>query len=299
MKQSKSYLLMCMASLALMVLTLNACRKDGNPNNLPDVNPANYAGKIDGYTSSEEIFASSLIAYWSFDDTWNEMKTGTAPTQMLNNSFVGAGVRGKAAALNAGFLYYATQFPMLKTDSLKSWTISMWFKVKNNGSKRTMLFQLARPGMFNGNINVALNTQSYQPANDSVLRIQPTFAAVNANTGASNFQDNLNNVLDKINLNDWVHLVLTYNITTGTFNNWANAVKVGNFPNRGTVNLFKSWEPSELILGSNYNGIPGKAVNTDVTFAPMAGQLDEIRIYNTVLPDAHIMALYKLGKANK
>jgi hypothetical protein len=81
------------------------------------------------------------------------------------------------------------------------------------------------------------------------------------------------------------------------FNNWANGVKVGNFPNRGTTNLFRSWEPSEVIIGSNYNGIPGMAVNADAAFAPMTGQVDEIRIYDRPLPDAFIKALHKLGRA--
>jgi hypothetical protein len=101
-------------------------------------------------------------------------------------------------------------------------------------------------------------------------------------------------------MNKWTHLVLTYDGKTGVFNIWADAVKIGGFPNRGTGNnLFKSWEPNEVIIGSNYNGIPGKAVNGDVSFAPMTGQLDEIRVYNISLPDAHIRALYNLGLANK
>ena len=64
-------------------------------------------------------------------------------------------------------------------------------------------------------------------------------------------------------------------------------------------NLFNAYEPSEVIIGSNYNGIPGKAVNSDVSFAPMTGQIDEIRIFNRALPDAQIKSLFNLGKANK
>ena len=101
-------------------------------------------------------------------------------------------------------------------------------------------------------------------------------------------------------MDKWTHLVLTYDGTTGVFNIWADAVKVGGFPNRGVGNnLFKSWEPNQVIIGSNYNGIPGMAVNADVTFAPMTGQIDEIRMYNRTFPDAHIKALFNLGKAGK
>ena len=48
--------------LSLVLLAAVSCKKDGNPNNLPDVNPADYDGKIDGYTSSDEVFPKNLIA---------------------------------------------------------------------------------------------------------------------------------------------------------------------------------------------------------------------------------------------
>ena len=281
-----------------ILFTFSSCKKDGNPNNLPDVSPSEYEGTIEGFTSSDEVYAEDLVAYWSFDDTNNELKSSAAPTETEGASFVDGGIKGKALNLSSGYLYYANQLPQFKTESLKSWSLSVWIKIKNNGSKRTMVFQNARPGIFNGNINFHLNTQQYPASNDSVLRINPTFATVNSITGGG-MQDNLNNVLDKIPLNDWVHLVLTYDITTGVFNNWANGVKVGNYPNRGITNIFKAWEPNEIIIGSNYNGIPGKSVSADASFAPMTGQLDEMRIYDVALPDAFINALYKLGKAGK
>lgn len=294
MKLKTLYITGCAVVFTLATI-LPSCKKDGNPHNLPEVSPDDYVGTIDGFKSSEEVFPQNLIAYWSFDDTKNELKSGTAPTQSSNDAFVD-GIRGKALSLNNGFLYYATQLPQFRTDSVKSFSISLWTKIRNNGSKRTMLFQLARPGIFNGNLNVALNTQQFPATNDSVIRLQPTFATINSATGGG-MQDNLNNQIDKFNLNDWLHIVLTYDITTGVFNNWINGVKVGNFPNRGTTNIFKSWEPNEVIIGANYNSIPGKSVSTDVAFAPMTGQIDEIRFYNRSLPDAHIKALYNLGKA--
>lgn len=284
-----------LAAALLLTATVMGCKPDGNPNNLPSVDASNYVGKIDGFSSSDEVFPQNLIAYWSFDDTKNELKTGTAPGSSAGDSYATDAVRGKSLSLTAGYLYFPTQFQKFKTDSIKSWSISTWIKIRNNGSKRTMLFQLARPGVFTGNINFALNTQSYNAANDSVLRINPTFLTIGGGT-----QDNLNNVLDKTKLTEWVHIVLTYDYSTGVFNNWMNGVKVGNFPNRGTGNnLFKSYEPNEIIIGSNYNGIPGKSVSSDVTFAPMTGQMDELRIFNRTLPDAFIKALYNLGKANK
>jgi hypothetical protein len=273
---------------------VTGCKKDGNPNHLPPVSPDAYAGTIDGFNSSDDVFPANLVAYWSFDDTKNELKSAIGPFSSLNDSYVAGGVKGKALALAAGYVYYKTQFQKFKTDSLKNWSISTWVKIKNNGSKRTMVFQLARPGIFNGNINFILLTGNYPATNDSVLRINPTFSTVGGGT-----QDNLNNVLDKVNLNNWVHIVLTYDFSTGVFNNWMNGVKVGNFPNRGTGNSsFKSYEPSEVFFGANYNAA-GMPVSTNTDYAPMTGQLDEVRFYNRTLPDAFIKALYNLGKAGK
>ncbi|MEQ1625217.1 MAG: LamG-like jellyroll fold domain-containing protein, partial [Sediminibacterium sp.] len=264
MKLSNNINLQHLLILAVFAIMGVSCKKDGNPNNLPSVSSASYEGKIDGYTSSNEVFPENQIAYWSFDDTKNELVSGTAPTASANDSYVTGGVRGKALSLAAGYLYFPVQLQKFKTDSLKSWTISTWVKILNNGSKRTMLFQLARPGIFNGNINFALNTQSFPAATTNTLRIQPTFTTIGGGT-----QDNFNsNLSPTIGMDKWTHLVLTYNGTTGVFNMWADAVKVGAFPNRGVGNnLFKSWEPSEIIIGANYNSIPGKSVSADVSFA--------------------------------
>ncbi|WP_114784516.1 LamG-like jellyroll fold domain-containing protein [Botryobacter ruber] len=295
MRISNLHTKVCSLCLALAATALASCEYSGNPNDLPDVNPADYVGKIDGYNNSEEIFPDNLVAYWSFDDTKKELVSDTEPTSSLNDSYVEGGVRGKALQLNSGWVYYAKQFENFKTAELKSFTISHWVQIRNNGSKRTMTFQLARPGIQNGNINVILNTQLDPAANANILRIQPTF-----NTQAGGFQDNLNNQLSPDNQpNKWVHIVLTYDITTGIFNIWADGVKVGNFPNRGLTNTFYAHEPSEVIIGANYNSIPGKQVNNDTNFAPMNGKIDEIRVYDIPLPDAHIRSLYNLGLAGK
>lgn len=294
--------------LAIIAVVVSSCQKDGNPNKLPDVSPAAYEGKIDGYTSSEEVYPANLVAYWSFDGTKNEIKSNTAPTSTANDALVTGGVRGQALSLTGGYLYYATQFNAFKTEALKSFTVSEWVQITNNGSKRTMIFQLARPGIFNGSLNFSLNTQSFPASNTSELKIQPTFTTVGGGT-----QDNINTRRDNpgdpnyvpyltptIGANKWTHLLITYDGLTGIFNIWGDGVKMGAFSNRGVGNnLFKSYEPGEVIIGGNYNTIPGKTVSTNVDFAAMNGKIDEIRVYNTVLPDAHIKALFNLGKAGK
>ncbi len=292
---SNLYKKYCVLGLALTAATLSACKKDGNPNNLPELDASVYAGTIGGYKTSDEIFKDNLVAYFSFDDTYAEKFSNTIPTSKTGDSFV-AGFRGKALDLNAGYLYYGTQLAALKTDVFKSFTISQWVQIANNGSKRTMLLTIARHGNLQGSLNINLNTNARPATNTDFIGIQPVFATVGGGT-----QDNVNaNASPKIVAGTWINIVLSYNGLTGRFNIIANGINVGSYSDRGTGNnLFKSYEPGELIIGANYNLIPGKTVNTDVAYAAMTGKVDEIKIYNAFIPDAIVKAMYDLTIANK
>ena len=300
MKYQKIHFEKILLTIALSSFLFSSCKKDGNPNNLPDVNPSDFVGKIDGFSSTDEIYASNLVAYWSFDGTNNEVKSNTAPTSAANNTFKPAGIRGQALSLNAGYLYYGKQFDAFKTDNFKNFTISTWVQILNNGSKRTMLFQIARPGMFNGNVDFLLETQANAASKTDYIQIHPYFLTVGGGR-----QDNINNfgasnTSPSIGTDKWVNLVITYDGGTGTFNIFGDGVKIGNYPNRGTGNnLFSSFEPSEIIIGGNYNVIPGKSVNADTGYAAMTGSIDEIRIYDRVLPEAIIKTIYNLGLVGK
>ncbi|WP_113637652.1 LamG-like jellyroll fold domain-containing protein [Nubsella zeaxanthinifaciens] len=270
-----------------------SCKKDGNPNNLPDVDASSYAGKIDGYASSDEVYPNNLVAYWSFEDNSNEQKTSSTPTATANASFI-AGVKGKALKLTAGYVYFAKQFDAFKSDALKNFTISSWVQIANNGSKKTMLMTIARPNTFLGSLDFRLNTNS---TSTTFLGIGPRFTTLGGGS-----QDNLNaNLSPAFGATVWTHLVLTYNGATGIFKVWADGKDVGSYNSRGTGNnVFKSYEPGEFIIGAHYNNIPGKEiVGSAADFVAMTGSVDELRIYNTVLQDASIKALYNLGRAGK
>lgn len=290
MKFSTLYKTACAVGVIITATALSSCEKDGNPNNLPEVSPADYEGTIGGFRTSDEILKDNLVAYFSFDDNYSEKKTNTAPSQTAGNSLVD-GFKGKALSLNNGFLYFANQFAALKTDVFKSFTISAWIKISNNGSKRTMLMQMARPGVFDGSLDVRLNTNGYPASNIDVLKVGPRFSTIGGGS-----QDNLNATLSpKIGPNNWVHLVLSYNGATGRFNVLTNGINIGSYSDRGTGNnLFKANEPSEFIIGGNYNVIPGKAVNTSTEYAAMTGIIDEVKIYNAFMPDPVVNAMYKL-----
>ena len=281
---------------------LVSCTKE-NPNHLPSVSPSDFEGKIEGFDSSGEIAPGNLVAYWSFDGTKAESISGVDATSSANDSYIDNGVRGKGLKLNSGYVYYGNQIQALTT--LKSFTVSEWVQIVNNGSTPTLTFTLTRPGQLFGCINFLLETGQNPAADVNDLVVHPTYAAVDGGT-----QDNLNAnwapdgpgtyYSPVIGADKWVNLMITYDSAAVIFQIYANGQRIGttSYQQRGTA-YFKAASPSDVIIGGWYNNIPGKEVTPDTWTVPMVGNIDEIRVYNTVLGAADIKALYELGAAGK
>jgi len=281
---------------------LVSCTKE-NPNHLPSVSPSDFEGKIEGFDSSGEIAPDNLVAYWSFDGTKMESISGVDATSSANDSYIDAGVRGKGLKLNSGYVYYGNQIQSLT--KLKSFTVSEWVQIVNNGSTPTLTFTLTRPGQLFGAINFLLETGQHPASDLTDLVVHPTYAAVDGGT-----QDNLNANWEPdgpgtyysptIGMDKWVNLMITYDSASVIFQIYANGQRIGttSYQQRGTA-YFKAPSASDVIIGGWYNNIPGKEVSGDTWTVPMVGNIDEIRVYNTVLGAADIKALYELGAAGK
>lgn len=288
--------LICLAACCFMLCI--SCSEDWR--NLPKVSPSDYEGKIEGFDSSGQVQPDHLIAYWSFNGTEAEIKTGTKPTSGANASLVDGGVTGKALKLDSGYLYYDKQLPVFDT-AFKSFTVSEWVQIQNNGSYPTQTFSLGRPGELWAYINFMLETGQHPASDTNNVVVHPRFVAENGGT-----QDNLNASWlssyksPAIPPGKWTHLIITYDHNSSIFQIWADGVKIGatDYQNRGD-NHFSCKQPNEVIIGGWYNNIPGKEVTTDTWTKPMTGKIDEIRVYDMALGNADIIALYKLGKAGK
>ncbi len=293
----KNWPVWMMLFLGCMLMT-TSCKKT-NQNDLPGISPGDFDNKIDGYDSSEQIYTSNLIAYWSFDDTKAEKKSGVTPTASVNDTYV-TGVRGKAVNLNSGYLYYATQIPAFNAD-LQSWTVSEWVQLLNNGTTPTSVFQLTRPGQLYGYINSLVETGANPASELNKVVIKSLFA-----DQEGGLQDNLNASWlagfksPKTGPDKWIHIVTTYDRSANNLQIWADGEMIGatDYQNRGSK-YFKPAQPNAVIIGGWYNNIPGMGVTADTWTVPMKGKVDEIRVYNTILGPAHIKALYKLGVAGK
>jgi hypothetical protein len=304
MKQKNPLLLLMVGSmLSLGVFTLSSCDDDDDDIVLPP---------IGGYNSSDEVGAANLVGYWGFEGNGNEAKSGTAPTAQVGATYGAGGVKGQALTLTNGYLYYASALAPLASN--QAFTLSAWIQVKNTGGSPTapanvpyQYFTSAVPGQFWGNLNGLIEAGQFNYTSDS-LRIKSIYR--NAGGGT---QDNINNggvpgvdhkYVKKAGTNQWVHIVTTYNPNGGTGNEsifriYGDSALISNpaYENRGTNSFV--YTANEIIIGGWYNNIPGKEVSTDTWTVPFNGKIDEIRVWNKLLPESDIVALYQLGKAGR
>jgi hypothetical protein len=284
---------------AALSFVMGACNSKDNDIVLPP---------IDGYNNSNEVAAANLKAHWTFDGTQNEAISGNAPAQAVGTSYV-TGIKGQGVGLASGYLYYTgvTGLSAVTTD----FSVSAWFQVQNNltgvvGAREVFQYVRANPSAAPndafGNINFSLETQQYKntPATGyDTLIIHPTLR-----DQAGGLQDNTNNFpvsptnLVKDTSGKWIHSVITWNAATHKFDIWANAVKVGNYPDRGT-SVFTPAASTSAVIGAWISNVTGIGVTLQGFTLPFLGSIDEVRVYNKTLTDAEIGSLYKIERAGR
>jgi hypothetical protein len=281
-----------LAGAFLLAINLTSCdKKDNNDVVLPP---------IGGYNSSDEVAAANLVANWNFDANQNETKSNTAVTSSSRVTST-AGIKGQAVKLDSGYLFY-NSIPALNT--MTSFSVSTWVQVRNNGgptnSFTSMIFQASKPNSTFGNINLGLET-SWKPATNDTLVVHGWYT-----DPPGGLQDNRNDpfgvpsvgtVLDTAG--KWIHLVMTVNNTNPvSFLLYANGVSIGAYNSRG-ANLFTPLTPSSVIIGGWLNNVPGQPHTSDTWPHAFVGSIDQVRVYNKVLSQDEINALYQLEKAGR
>ncbi len=300
-KFSSIYLMIaCLAVFSL--LTAGDCNKNDDVPLPP----------IGGYNNSDEVAAANLKAYWPLDGNSTEAKSSTAETSSSGVTY-STGVKGQGGAFSNGYIYTAS--PVGALTSNHAFSISAWIQGTNNfvdmgvppaNNHPYQYFQMARPGQLFGDVSLLYEAGQYAPTSDTM-----TFKSIYSD--AAGLQDNINNygiagteykVVKKAGTGQWVHVVTTYNPAGGTgaqsvWRIYADSALVSNtnFENRGTNSFVYS--AHEIIIGGWYNNIPGKTVSTDDWTTGFTGKIDEIRVYDKLLTDAEITALYQLGKAGR
>lgn len=306
MKTNK--ILMSAFALTVAFASLTSCGKD---------DPATPLPQIGGYDNAGQVAKVDLVAYWPLDGDGKESISGTLPATTVGTTWT-TGVKGQGANLTAGYMDYPTIATL--SANMNAYTISAWFKVKNNqtptSGSASVFLSLTRPNEWEGNINFFAET-GQRPAietsgvvNDSI-KLKNTFRSTTS--GGENYDnighletwmvaDNLvtpgkhvagPNVVGGI----WAHGVITWDGATNKLIIYVNGQKITNpaFEVRGSNTSIVFDTPTHAIIGA-YGNVAG---STDVWNKPMTGQLDEIRLWKKALSVADINALYDLEKAGR
>jgi hypothetical protein len=274
--------------------------------------------KIDGYNNSDEVAADNLVAHWPFDDESDAEKiSGTESSESFGTVGFTEGQIDGALDLNKGVLAYPT-IPAINTaNALSAFTVSMW--VNTTGNKFTAspgfttFFSLAPSNATDtwGDIVAGAETAGFTAGSDT-LQLKGLFNTHPVGAG-NKLHDNVavkNG--DKgawfMGAKKWSHYVLRWNGTTGNFHLFADGEDVGGYTLRGadaaeaaTVGPLIMAVPVRAIFGSNPSSDVGFAgAGTQQTWNPWAdAAVDDVRIYNTLLTEVEITALYNLGIAGR
>jgi hypothetical protein len=298
MKKTIGYVLTSAIILALLVF--QACSKKDDA--LP---------QIDGFNNSNEVAKANLVAHWTFDDNNNEVISGTAPSNTYGTAGSTTGQIGKALQLTKGALVYPPIAAINTVDALNNFSVSLWVNVKDTkaaGGSFTAFFQIVPTSVSDiwGNVGALAETARHLATSDT-LELKNYLNTTLAD-GTQSGQDNL----AQLNTGDgtghwfmgakrWAHYVLTWDATSHKFQVYGDAVASGAYTVRGTTPVLKMRVPAQAVFGSlAAKDIGFASAPTRGDWYPMAtASIDDVRVYNTVLAETDITALFNLGTAGR
>jgi hypothetical protein len=256
---------------------------------------------IGSYKTSNDVAAANLLAHWTFDSTNEETISHTAPTKVVNASFV-KGVHGPALHLTAGYITYPV-VSALNVANLGSVTVSLWINVDNNGTQASEFFALTpapdKQTDWGSVINVYAET-GHPVSTDDTLALH---AAVGSySTGSRRGGDNINDYGNREQdfktvhgTNKWVHYVMVYDGVNSTLDIYANSILVSNnnFRVRTGLGPLVAPIPVQPLVGGWPNAATGFTQSGAQSWqALLTGSIDELRVYNKALGTDEIHALY-------
>ncbi len=282
-----------------------------------------------GYTNSDQIASSNMVAKWSFENSATESKTGNAGTQ--TSVAYAAGAKGQGWDGSSSEARYSVYNGLTGVGNINSFTISFWMNsagtvdpaTPGQGKGAQGIFTLVKPTEFWGAVNVFLEN----PHPDFPNRLRLKYLFQNKRTGVV-WQDYGPIVNIDGKMNQWIHCVLTYDASTSKFSSYVNGVAAtgieaalapeggyngsfiafsndpGDLTNPNGVPLWGNidWGGSfsQVVIGSHqFTTSPSltSSHGTEPWATTYAGKLDELRVYNAALSGSDVGALYELEKA--
>jgi hypothetical protein len=300
-------------ALTCAFATLSSCSSDSS-SSLPP---------IGGYNTADEVGASSLKAYWPMNGNGVESKSSTSPSASVGATF-GAGVKGQALTLTAGYLDYPSITALTTTSG--SITVSCWAKLSNTKlvaggvSHISEIFNLSGSTPGNGYIGVLGETHNLttvdtiqvkghfetkkddgtQSGGDAVNMTKMEQWMIDDNANPANLIKHAA-FANKIG-GQWAHIVYVYDGAAGKNTIWVNGVKISNpvweVRNNGLPLPLVYASTTHPVIGARSNFVAGLA-SGDLWNQAMTGGIDEVRVWDKALIQADINALYELEKAGR
>jgi hypothetical protein len=312
-----------LASVATVSVLAFSCNKNTDPTLPP----------IGGFNNSDEVAAANLVAKWSFDGSLTESKGNITGTS-TNTAFT-AGKKGQSYQGSSTEARYAVYNVNPQLQSLSSMTFSFWLNAPANvgnpdptpvqGKGIQGIFSLTDPTDFWGGINLFIeNNERNGVQNTDTLRVKLFWR--NKRAGVV-WQGQDPNFYVPGSVNQWVHVVFTYDAASSKVVVYKNGVKggVGSLtgpygPFNGENTLYANdpggaTNPNSAPLhGAVQLPVAGKMIIGACQFStnpslgsagaqPWAtmfrGQLDEFRVFNKALSSAEVESLYQLENVGR
>lgn len=249
-----------------MVLCLiTSCKKDSDT-----VNP------------STSDLNEGLIAYYPFngnsdDESGNAYNLTAHETVLISNRF---GEASKAYSFN-GTTSYMTIPPLLKADSLRDFTISLWVKTEASKSQHLFSFFANPDAQYCDHFCELIQTNGTFLIYHEIVTSYYAYGC-----SMADIYDTIINPVGK-----WTHIVLLQHYDTEkasykeySYSHYVNGKKLKSASGTETS------EPNPKAIKLDLGGIIGSSGNLNF----FNGGIDDIRIYNRALSEDEILQLYNL-----
>ena len=243
---------------------------------------------VGGYASSSEVGQGHLVGYWAFDGSYIDSVSNTVATGVntgFSNGFKGQALQGSANG-------YAISDLPAAIKNLKSFTIDFWINTPQNNAA-TAPISISNLDDFWGALDMFYENGS---------------TATSANLKVHYGWDQANNWFTTAFLsnpwNAWQNIALTYDASTSTFNLYqgGSLVNGGTLTVEGLGNAAFPARATKILFGTlQFQATPslGTAGGSQGWAGYLAGQLDEVRIYDVALTASDLKALIILQGKGK
>jgi len=237
---------------------------------------------VNGYSSSSQVAASSLVGYWAFDGSLIDSVSGQLAIG-TNTSF---GTGTKQQALQTGATGYALFTPGTAITGMHSYTISYWVNAPVNANGIAGTVNFSNNSNFWGNIDQFFENGSSAAA--ATFKVHVTNGNGNEHwvvkTGIPNA------------FNKWTHMATSFDSATKTFKFYVNGSEVASEVDAAFGNLqFANY--GKLVFGTvQFMTTPSltSSHGAEGWAGFLNGLMDEVKIYKKALTSDEVLALYAL-----